>query len=117
MGDESFIHLTTERCVLHPIKAGDAAMLHALWSSPGVRRFLWDDEIIPMARTQEAIARSMQSFEQRRFGLWGAKPCDGAHLIGFAGLWWFRDPPELELLYGIAEEEWGHGYATEIARA
>ena len=36
---------------------------------------------------------------------------------GFAGIWPFRDPPELELLFGIAEPLWGQGYAVEAARA
>jgi ribosomal-protein-alanine N-acetyltransferase len=32
-------------------------------------------------------------------------------------LWPFREPPNLELLYGIAESLWGQGYATEVAQA
>jgi ribosomal-protein-alanine N-acetyltransferase len=39
------------------------------------------------------------------------------NLIGFCGLWPFREPPNLELLYGIAESLWGQGYATEVAHA
>ena len=29
----------------------------------------------------------------------------------------FRDPPELELLYGLGRAYWGQGLATEIATA
>jgi ribosomal-protein-alanine N-acetyltransferase len=38
-------------------------------------------------------------------------------LIGFCGFWFFYDPPELQLLYGISPDRWGKGLATEIARA
>jgi ribosomal-protein-alanine N-acetyltransferase len=38
-------------------------------------------------------------------------------LIGFAGFWYFHDPPELELLYGLAPAHWGRGFATETAEA
>ena len=38
-------------------------------------------------------------------------------LVGFTGLWLFRDQPELELLYGVDEQLWGQGYAPEIAQA
>jgi ribosomal-protein-alanine N-acetyltransferase len=38
-------------------------------------------------------------------------------LIGFCGFWFFYDPPELQLLYGIAPDRWGKGLAAEIARA
>jgi len=110
--------LTTARFALRPLGAADAQELHALWTAPGVRRFLWDDEVIPRAQTDEIVARSAELFAGRGLGLWGARARDrGAHdaLAGFAGYWYFRDPPELELLYGVAEP--GRGAATEIARA
>ena len=103
--------------MLRPIASADAEQLHALWTSAGVRRFLWDDEIITPDATRAAIAQSERLFADHRFGLWGAFPLDTPRLCGFAGLWFFRQPPELELLYGIAEDCWHRGYATEIAQA
>jgi len=50
-------------------------------------------------------------------GLWGVTPHYAPDLIGFGGLWPFREPPELELVFGVAEHVWRQGYATEIARA
>jgi ribosomal-protein-alanine N-acetyltransferase len=38
-------------------------------------------------------------------------------LIGFCGFWHFHEPPELELLYGIAPDHWHKGLATEAANA
>jgi ribosomal-protein-alanine N-acetyltransferase len=38
-------------------------------------------------------------------------------LVGFGGFWHFREPPELELLYGVGEVAWNRGFGTEIARA
>jgi ribosomal-protein-alanine N-acetyltransferase len=38
-------------------------------------------------------------------------------LIGFGGFWHFREPPELEILHGVAESGWNRNYATEIAQA
>jgi hypothetical protein len=46
------IALTTARCLLHPIGPEDVEPLHDLWTSPGVRRFLWDDEVVPIERTR-----------------------------------------------------------------
>ena len=109
--------LTTPRCELRPITVGDAEQLHDLWSSPGVRRFLWDDEIIPLERTHAAIGKSQRMFGEHAFGLWGVWPTASRKLIGFCGLWPFREPPTLELLYGIAESLWGQSYATEVAQA
>ncbi len=109
--------LTTRRLTLRPVAADDAPSLHELWSSAGVRRFLWDDESIPMARTRAAVDLSHQLFEARRHGLWCARLKDAPELCGFGGLWPFRDPPEFELVYGVAERLWGRGHATEIAEA
>ena len=109
--------LVTPRCELRPVTADDAAELHALWITPGVRRFLWDDTIIPLERAVATVAASDALFTQHRFGLWVARPKGSDELCGFAGLWPFRDEHDFELLYGVAEPLWGQGYAVEIARA
>lgn len=109
--------LETPRCVLTPLARTDAAELHALWTTPGVRRFLWDDEIIPPARTDEALRKSAELFREHHFGLWAIRVNGSPALAGFAGVWPFRDPPEFELLYAIGEPWWGQGYAVEAARA
>lgn len=109
--------LTTKRCVLRPVTMDDVTSLHELWTSPGVRRFLWDDEIITPSRTRAAIAQSEQLFNKQQGGLWGMWPSDAPTLNGFTGLWPFREPQELELLFGVAEHLWGRGYAPEIAQA
>ena len=109
--------LTTARCELRPASPADAAELHALWVTPGVRRYLWDDEIIPPARAAEAVATSLDLFERHRFGLWAVRLTGSPAIQGFAGIWPFRDPPVFELLFGIAEPLWGRGLAVEAAGA
>lgn len=109
--------LSTARCELTPVSPSDAAALHALWSTPGVRRYLWDGEIIPRERTDAAIATSADLFERHDFGLWLVRERVDRTLVGFAGIWPFRDSADLELLYGIDERLWGRGYAVEAAQA
>jgi RimJ/RimL family protein N-acetyltransferase len=109
--------LATARCELRPAEVNDASELHSLWITPGVRRFLWDDEIIPPWRTAEALATSEALFREHRFGLWMVRLKDQASIAGFAGIWPFREPPEFELLYGFGEPYWGRGFAVEASRA
>ncbi len=109
--------LTTTRFELRPVTAADTGELHALWITPGVRRFLWDDEIIPLERAEETVSASLALFEQHRFGLWTARLKGTAAICGFTGLWPFRVEREFELLYGVAEPMWGQGYAVEVAQA
>lgn len=109
--------LATPRLELRPVRPLDHDPLHRLWTAPGVRRYLWDDGIIPPGRTAEVIAASERLFRERGLGLWVAHPHGGDELVGFGGFWPFRAPPELELLYGVRESSWGAGYATEIGAA
>ncbi len=111
------MRIATRRLVMEPVTAGDEDALHVLWSSPGVRRFLWDDEVMPLDRTREAVALSCELQKTHGHGLWAARLSGTTPLCGFGGLWPFRDPPELELLYGVAEPFWGRGYGTEIGEA
>jgi RimJ/RimL family protein N-acetyltransferase len=88
-----------------------------LWTSNGVRQYLWDGEAIPLERTLLVIRTSQLLFARQGFGLWGVRHGADFALVGFAGFWHFRDPPERELLYGIDETVWGRGHATAAARA
>jgi ribosomal-protein-alanine N-acetyltransferase len=79
------------------------------------------------------VEQSADCFARLHYGLWAVLPRAQAHttednshteldsdadlIIGFCGFWLFRDPPELELIYGFAPAYWGRGLATEAALA
>jgi|SRR3712207_5562023 len=109
--------LSTERLHLRPLAASDAPQLHALWTDPDVRQYLWDGAVIPPEQTAAIVAESERLFALNGHGLWAARHSTDRELVGFGGFWYFRDPPELELLYGVARSHWRRGLATEIARA
>lgn len=109
--------ITTQRLWMHPLGINDADALHTLWIQPGVRQYLWDDEILPYAQTLEILTENERLFAEHQFGLWGLFKNEQDVLIGFCGYWLFFEPPELQLLYGLTPSVWGRGYATEAARA
>lgn len=109
--------IETGRLRLRPLAQGDADELHRLWVEPGVRRYLWDDEVIAPERTRAAVEESVRLFESSGLGLWAVRPRGGDELIGFCGFWFFHEPPRPELLYGVAPRLWNRGLATEAARA
>lgn len=112
-----FAEIETARLHLRPLTMDDADDIHRLWIDPQVRKYLWDDEVIPEERAVSIVSDSLISFADNGFGLWGVFPLGRHALIGFCGFWLFHDPPQLQLLYGITPEEWGKGLATEAARA
>ena len=109
--------LATPRLQLRPFRPEDVPALHALWTDADVRRFLWDGEAIPLEQTAAIVDESERLFSTERRGLWGAWMRTDNALAGFGGFWTFRDPPELELLYGLGRPYWGRGLATEVATA
>ena len=107
--------ILTLRLVLRSATLDDLDTLHAVWTDPDVRRYLWDDVVISRDRAREALEDCVATFRARDFGLWLAHHRDGGSLIGFAGLRPFED--DVEVIYGVAPARWRQGYAREMAIA
>jgi [ribosomal protein S5]-alanine N-acetyltransferase len=108
--------LATMRTMLRPVVPGDAAALHALWTDPDVRRFLWDDVSISEAGAAEVVAASGADFAAHAFGFWMVYETASGECAGFHGLR-PSEACEPELLFGFWPRYWGRGLATEAARA
>ncbi len=106
---------------MRPFAMGDVDELHRLWIDPDVRKFLWDDQIIPRETAIAVVESSLDSFAKYGFGFWAVNFKDDLTLTGFGGLRHFTEDgseeSEVELLYGVAPEHWGKGIAPEIARS
>ena len=108
--------LSTERLVLRPVTTDDHAAVLAHWTQPDVRRFLFDGAALSGVEVAETIEESIGDFAVRGFGVWLIELGSTADLIGTAGLR-PRGSSGLEIFYSLAPGAWGHGYATEAARA
>lgn len=108
--------LRTARLALQPLSGVDLPAVHAIWTDAQVRRYLWDDTVIPVERAADAILASDGHFRSHGYGLWGVYEPPGGALIGFCGCrpWETGEP---ELLFALRPAWWGRGLATEAARA
>src|SRR5262245_5506670 len=116
-----FLQFETARLALRPFVLDDVDDLHRLWIDPGVRKYLWDDQIIPREAAVAIVECSVASFETTGLGFWSIRFKGDPMLIGFCGLRYFTedgaDESEVEILYGVAPDYWGKGIAVEASAA
>ncbi|ARJ04387.1 N-acetyltransferase [Cnuibacter physcomitrellae] len=117
MSDRS--RLETARLVLRRWTPDDLAPFAAMNADPEVMRYF----PAPLSRTaSDALAaRADAGFEERGYGLWALSLRSDGSFLGFTGL--NPMPPGVpgsdgvEVGWRLARPYWGHGYATEAARA
>lgn len=109
--------LETERLLLRPWRVEDAVVQHRLWSErdprvPAHRR--------PDADGHPTVPELEERIRDRRQpGLLAIELVSTGEVIGYCGLIdsTHGDQGEPELAYELLRASWGHGYATEAARA
>jgi ribosomal-protein-alanine N-acetyltransferase len=111
--------LTTERLLLRSWKPEDRAPFAALNADPEVM------EHFPAHLTREesdaAIERFQRSLETYGYTLWALEVRTTGEFIGFTGIqnvpYELPFTPAVEVGWRLARSAWGHGYASEAARA
>ena len=105
--------LTTERLLLRLPTIDDLAAWHEIYLDAeevwyGAPRSSLDEN-------REKLLRQIAHHERYGFGMCTVELA--GETIGAAGLQHLEGGPEIEVGYRFLKEHWGHGYATESARA
>jgi RimJ/RimL family protein N-acetyltransferase len=109
--------LTTGRLHLREFRESDLDAYAAICASPDVMQFIGRGSTLSRSQTWTQIAVFLGHWQLRGHGMWAVEERSSGDLIGRVG---FLDPegwPGFELGWLLGLPYWGHGFATEAARA
>lgn len=100
--------------VLIPFETKDEDLFHTMNTDPFIRKYLWDNEVMPRDTSREILAKNEAYFLKEGFGLWKIQLRKEKEPVGYTGLWYFFNEPQPQLLYVLKKEFTGRGIATEV---
>jgi ribosomal-protein-alanine N-acetyltransferase len=114
--------LTTTRATLVPAALEDLEALWVMWRHSDVRRYLFDEQLVPRERAAEVLDGCLAA-RANGIGLWTIRAHGSSDIIGCVGLmpvtWTEYDPSGaglLEPIVALTPASWHQGHAVAALR-
>jgi RimJ/RimL family protein N-acetyltransferase len=109
------VSIETARLRLRMFRLQDLDNVAAMFSDPEVMRYVADGQPAGREEAEKALISIIAHWYQHGFGRWAVEDRVTRHLVGLGGLRALFGVPEV--VYHLARDYWGKGFATELARA
>jgi ribosomal-protein-alanine N-acetyltransferase len=107
--------IETDRLRLRIVSRDDLDDLATLFADPDVMKYVGDGKPAGREVAAKAVESIVAHWQKHRFGRWIAADNTNGGFIGFGGLRSLFGTPEV--VYHLTKDNWGKGFATELARA
>ena len=110
-------NIETARLRMRPFILDDLDPLSLIYGDADVMKYIRDGQPVSREQTEASLKSFIEEWNRHGFGLWAVLYKEDESLIGFCGLRFLDNTPEVEVGYRLAKTHWGMGLATEAARA
>lgn len=118
MSRADHILLETERLTLRRLSLADLDNMARINSDPVVMRYIGDGSVWTRTQSEARIRRILKVYEiYPGLGLWIGEEKSTRRFVGAYALIYIPKTVEVEIGYRLCKSAWGHGFATEGARA
>jgi ribosomal-protein-alanine N-acetyltransferase len=109
--------LQTPRLILRQFTEADAPFILSLNSDPEIVKYVHEPTLKTTEQAQKILTDIILPQYQNNLGRWAILTKHNMDFIGWCGLKFRPELDEIDLGYRLMQKAWGHGYATEAAKA
>jgi len=109
--------IETAHISLRPWGPADADAWYAVLQEPDLLKYFPDPKAPSRRMADRYIEHHLEHWQAFGYGHWVVVTRDERRVVGWTGLEYLPELEQTELAYLLSRSVWGHGYATEAARA